>query len=305
MFRSFKASAVVALASAVAVAGLTACGEAGKEADTTLASASPSAAVSQAAGDRASGTRKIQIEGKSVNVSCSGRARRGRPTVILLSGLGDGLEKMAPLQKTLGKRNRVCSYDRLGEGASDKPDGPQSLADSGRILTGVIDEVAGGGPVVLVGHSLGGLIAARYAPGHTDKVKGLVLLDATSPSSVADVKANIPEDATGQLAELRRQTLAVHEGQNPEMLVIPDGEVRSAGNIPVEVVQHGKKYLAAVPEVGPALEKSWAEGQRKWLKVSSRSKLRTAKNSEHYIHIDEPKVAVRAVQRVVAKAARA
>src|SRR5690606_40932470 len=102
VFRSFKASAVVALASAVAVAGLTACGEAGKEADTTLASASPSAAVSQAAGDRASGTRKIQIEGKSVNVSCSGRARRGRPTVILLSGLGDGLEKMAPLQKTLG-----------------------------------------------------------------------------------------------------------------------------------------------------------------------------------------------------------
>src|SRR5690606_40245308 len=127
---------------------------------------------------------------------------------------------------------------------------------------------------------------------------GLVLLDATSPSSVADVKANIPEDATGQLAELRRQTLAVHEGQNPEMLVIPDGEVRSAGNIPVEVVQHGKKYLAAVPEVGPALERGWADGQRKWLSVSGDSRLSTAANSEHYIHVDEPDVAVQAVRRV-------
>ncbi|TQM71933.1 alpha/beta hydrolase family protein [Actinomadura hallensis] len=301
MFRNFRASAVVALASAAVVTGLTGCDEVTEAIESVSPSASPSG---RNGGGLVSGTQKIEVGGKSVNVSCAGEAN-GRPTIVLLSGLGDGLEKMAPLQKTLSAQNRVCSYDRLGEGASDKPDGPQSLTDTGRILTGVLDRAAGDGPVVLAGHSLGGLIAARYAPDHTDRVKGLVLLDATSPTSVADVKAAIPKTASGQVAQLRSQTLSVHEGENPEMLVVPDGEVRSAGNIPVEVVQHGKKYLAAVPQVGPALERGWADGQRKWLSVSGDSRLSTAANSEHYIHVDEPDVAVQAVRRVTARAATA
>jgi pimeloyl-ACP methyl ester carboxylesterase len=254
--------------------------------------------------DLISGTKKITVAGKSVNVSCSGFPGRGKPVIVLLHGAGDGVDKMAALQKTLSKKNRVCSYDRLGAGASDQPDGPQSLAGTGKILTGVLDQVAGDRPVVLAGHSLGGLIAARYAPGHRDRVKGLVLMDATSPTMAADIKKAIPESATGPAAELRAQNLAVFEGQNPEKLVIPDGKVRSAGNIPVQVIQHGKQYLAALPQYGPLLEKAWSAGQRKWLALSSRAKLSTAKNSEHYIYIDQPELAVQAIQRVTSQATR-
>ncbi|WP_443076765.1 alpha/beta fold hydrolase [Streptomyces sp. TRM 70361] len=80
------------------------------------------------------------------------------------------------------EKNRVCSYDRLGEGASDQPEDPQSFESTGEVLTAVLDRVAGDNPVVLTGHSLGGVIAARYAPDHQDRVRGLVLLDATSPT---------------------------------------------------------------------------------------------------------------------------
>ncbi|WP_234438088.1 alpha/beta fold hydrolase, partial [Streptomyces sp. NRRL F-6677] len=83
------------------------------------------------------------------------------------------------------------------------------MADTGRILTGVINRVAGDSPVVLAGHSLGGLIAARYAPDHRDKVKGLVLMDATSSTTSADVTRVIPESATGDAGDLRAQTVAV------------------------------------------------------------------------------------------------
>ncbi|MEK8145115.1 alpha/beta fold hydrolase [Streptomyces sp. M10(2022)] len=38
------------------------------------------------------------------------------------------------------------------------------MNDSGKILTSVLDRLAGDRPVVLAGHSLGGYIAARYAP---------------------------------------------------------------------------------------------------------------------------------------------
>ncbi|MFJ8914181.1 alpha/beta fold hydrolase [Amycolatopsis sp. NPDC102389] len=294
---SRKASALIALCCAVAGVALSACDEATEE--DLEAPVSSAAAENRAA---FTGTQKIKVGERSVNVSCAGNPVDGKPVVVLLHGGGDDLGKLSALQNTLAAQGRVCSYDRLGAGASDQPDGPQSFESTGKILTGVLDQVAGGKPVVLAGHSLGGLIAARYSPDHQDRVKGLVLMDATSPTQEADLRQQIPDSATGMAAELREQTLAVFAGQGPEKLVVHDAEVRPAGDIPVEVIQHGKQYLTAVPQYGEGLEKAWSEGQRKWLALSGRSNLSTAANSEHYIYVDQPDLAVRAIQRVVDEA---
>ncbi|MEW1839302.1 alpha/beta hydrolase [Nonomuraea angiospora] len=295
MLRKFKSAVVAALCGTVVGVGVTGCGS------DSLENWDPLAPTTQSP---ISGTEKIEVAGRSVNVSCSGDQAKGRPVIMLMHGGGDGLDKLAALQKTLSKSHRVCSYDRLGAGASDQPDGPQDFSSTGKVLTAVLDRVAGDGPVVLAGHSLGGLIAARYVPDHQDRVKGLVLMDATPPTMVDDITKAIPESATGQAAELRAQNLAIFQGQNPEKLVITDGKVRPAGNIPVEVIQHGKQYLAALPTYGPHLERAWSAGQRKWLAVSSGSKLSTATGSGHYIYVDQPDVAVQAIERVTSQAAR-
>ncbi|WP_229372914.1 alpha/beta fold hydrolase [Umezawaea beigongshangensis] len=166
MFRDVKATAVAALLCVMAGPVLAGCDEASEQ--------GTPAAVGAGSADQGqvSGTTAITVEGRSVNVSCSGTQVDGRPVVVLLAGLGDGLDKMAAFQKELSEKGRVCSYDRLGEGASDQPPGPQTLESSGNVLTGVLDRVSGGRPVVLAGHSVGGLIAARYTPAHRDRVAG-------------------------------------------------------------------------------------------------------------------------------------
>lgn len=307
MNRDVRAAAVLALCCAVAGAGLAGCDEVSQADSPPSEAAATTTTTSAAKGadeEVFTGTEKMDIDGRSVNVSCTGSPEDGEPVIFLLAGGGDDLRKMSGLQETLGAEHRTCSYDRLGAGESDKPAGPQTMDDAGELLTAVIDQVAGDAPVVLAGHSLGGLLAARYAPDHQDRVKGLVLMDATSPTQSADLTKVIPASATGQDAALRDGTIAVLQGQSPELLAMPDGEVRSAGDIPVEVIQHGQPYLeAASPTYGAELEKAWAEGQRKWLALSSRSNLSVATESGHHIYVDEPELAVRVIQRVATEAA--
>ncbi|MFJ3894784.1 alpha/beta fold hydrolase [Streptomyces sp. NPDC090083] len=261
------------------------------------------ATVAKAGGHLFTGNGKIEVGGRSVNVSCSGEPAPHRPVVVLMAGMGDGLDNLSGIQKTLSATGKVCSYDRLGEGLSDAPAGPQTMDSSGKVLTAVLDRVAGHRPVVLVGHSLGGLIAARYAPEHPDRVKGLVLLDATPSTMAADLTRIVPPSATGPGADARDGYLAVSQGQNPEMLSFADAPVRSAGDTPVEIVRHGVPYLAqSIPTYGPALEHAWAKGERAWLALSTRSSLSVAAKSDHYIYVGQPELVDRAVRRVASQA---
>lgn len=81
---------------------------------------------------------------------------------------------------------RVILYDRPGTGTSSVAG---SLAGATTALKATVDEM-GLGPVVVVGQSLGGAVAALLARDHPDVVSGLVLLDPTpinDPGSCAQI----------------------------------------------------------------------------------------------------------------------
>ncbi|QVQ54353.1 alpha/beta fold hydrolase [Spiractinospora alimapuensis] len=306
MPRALRATALTALC--LSAAGLTGCSELSEaRSDLEEAADDVESAAEELAneGQLFTGTKMLDVEGGAVQVSCSGTPADGRPVILLMAGMGDGLDTLVDFQETIAEEERVCSYDRFGEGESDEPAGPQSIADAGGTLSEVVNDVAGDDtPVVLVGHSLGGLIAARHAP-DDDQVAGLVLLDATSPTMIDDITGVIPEDATGEGADVREQNLALFGGENPEAITIDsDPAVRSAGDIPTEIVQHGVQYLGEVPEYGDELERVWSEGQEQWTAVSSASELSTAEEAGHYIHVDQPDAALGAIERVTEQVAR-
>lgn len=98
--------------------------------------------------------------------------------VVLLHGLGADSAVWRPLTKKLKQdRWRVITIDLLGFGASPHPAWSKYTArDHAKAVIatlkslGIKDE-----PVALVGHSLGGLVAAHIAATYPDKVSRLVL----------------------------------------------------------------------------------------------------------------------------------
>jgi pimeloyl-ACP methyl ester carboxylesterase len=73
----------------------------------------------------------------------------------------------------------VLLYDRAGYGKSESDTEPRNINKLRSELETVIDKFANGRKVLLVGHSLGGLIIRDYAVKNPKKVAGLVFVDAS------------------------------------------------------------------------------------------------------------------------------
>jgi pimeloyl-ACP methyl ester carboxylesterase len=119
--------------------------------------------------------RRVELAGVSTAVLESGDG----PPVVLLHGQGGWSGMWLPFVGDLGTTHRVIAADLPGLGASEVPDGPP---DPARVLAwlGELIQRTCPAPPVLVGHSLGASIAARFAIAHPDRVSRLVLVDAGS-----------------------------------------------------------------------------------------------------------------------------
>lgn len=98
------------------------------------------------------------------------------PPVLLLHGQGADWQSYARVLPDLARNFHVHAVDIAGHGRSARTPGRYRIdAISGEIID-LIDRFIGG-PVLLSGHSSGGLIAARIAASTPDRVRGLLLED--------------------------------------------------------------------------------------------------------------------------------
>jgi alpha-beta hydrolase superfamily lysophospholipase len=147
-------------------------------------------------------------------------------TVLIVHGLGEHIGRYAALAAELNRAGWfVTGYDQRGHGASGGARGfiPREhslLGDLARIVDGVREQ-GRPGPLVLLGHSMGGLVASRFVAeclaaepaAWSRAVDALVL---SSPALQLDMNAGqkLLLGAAGKLAP----ALAVGSGLQPEWI---------------------------------------------------------------------------------------
>lgn len=167
------------------------------------------------------------------------QASSGKAPVVLLHGRGHAAPIWAPLIEALAKQRSVVAFDLPGFGHSaireQRPQSPEEglalFADPIEGALGPENPVLRGAAVVLVGHSLGGLVAVEVALRGRVAVAGLVLIGAmglgpyvtpyartylrAGPERLARIsamfgrKADAGRDSPSEMSELRRELYLV------------------------------------------------------------------------------------------------
>lgn len=131
----------------------------------------------------------VDIGGRKMHLDCRGS---GSPTVILEAGLdSNGSLSWDKVQDEIARVTRTCSYDRAGVMWSDPKSEPQ---DADAVVADLHATLGGAGitgPLVLVGHSLGGPYIMNYTRKHGEDVKGLVFVDGSHPDQLERLPAAV------------------------------------------------------------------------------------------------------------------
>ncbi|HLZ72331.1 MAG TPA: alpha/beta fold hydrolase [Dehalococcoidia bacterium] len=122
--------------------------------------------------------------------------------LALIHGIGGSAMDWGEALPRLAAHCRVLALDVRGFGHSAKPSGPYSPAQWAADVAGVLD-AAGMRDVIVLGHSMGGVIAQRLVLDFPQKVRAAIF--ASTSSEVKEAAAQFWE---GQADEIEREGIA-------------------------------------------------------------------------------------------------
>jgi alpha-beta hydrolase superfamily lysophospholipase len=207
-------------------------------------------------------------------------AGAGRGLVVLVHGLGEHCGRYEHVAQRLAAQGfDVVGYDHRGHGRSPgqrggAPAHDTLCADLGRVLAAARREF--GGPVVLLGHSLGGLVAGRFV------AEGLASTPAAwwQPVDVLMMSSPALDPGTNALQKFLLATmapmlphLAVGNGLKPDWIshdkavvkaYVDDPMVhdRITGRLGMFVAKEGPAVIAAAPRWKTPTLLMWAGADR-------------------------------------------
>ena len=242
-----------------------------------LIAASVLAAVSLQGCAEEAGSRLIPVNGHALEVRTLGA---GRPALVMISGLGDGMDTFASVARDLSSHGSVIIYDRPGYGGSENTatahDADAAVSDLDALLTrsGVA------GPYILLGHSLGGLYAEAYASRYPEKVAGLIL-EESRPATFTD---QCEAQHLSMCKPPALMGITMGPGARAELASLDAVMTQVQSMKPIA----GKPVLVlSRPTGGKPMDQLWAKGQADLAARYPGSRHLTAPGGGHHIHTDQ------------------
>jgi pimeloyl-ACP methyl ester carboxylesterase len=136
--------------------------------------------------------------------------------LVLLHGIGSGAASWVQQFEVLGETRRVLAWDAPGYGASTPVEADSPVAsDYATVLKDWLDAL-GIERCVLLGHSLGAIIAGAFAVANPQRVGGLLLLSPAGGygAASAEVRESKRDQRLAMIAELGPQGLAEKRSTN-------------------------------------------------------------------------------------------
>lgn len=125
----------------------------------------------------------VEVNGQRLHVLAEGPQDKG-PVIVLFGGGYAPGTAMKFLHDALKPEFRSVLIDRPGTGWSGPAHFPISTATQAKHMWEALDKAGVKGPVMLAGHSFGGLLAANMARLRPERVHALVVMDATPPDVI-------------------------------------------------------------------------------------------------------------------------
>jgi pimeloyl-ACP methyl ester carboxylesterase len=238
----------------------------------------------------------------------------GEPAVVIEPSFGGAAEDWAPIAATLARETTVVTYDRAPYGASSPARDSRTPGEIAADLDGLLRELGVTGPLVLVGHSAGGIYARAYAAAHLDRVAGLVLVESShegqrhvldplrSPRERLGAALTVPAIITASRRSRRggdRRSIS-HEWRTFSRVTAGRPPLASGGlgNRPLVVLTCSPED----PAVPRRVWQAWHGLHADLARLSANSRHLVSASADHYLNAGDPDLVVAAVADVLSSA---
>lgn len=263
----------------------------------------------------------IDVGGYSLYVEDRGD---GKVNVIFDSGMGDDLSVWSKVIEEVSTFSRVITYDRAGLGWSEES---QKTRDSKTIvdeLHTILERKKVTGPIILVGHSFGGINMQLYALTYPNDISALVLVDSAHDAQLNKMpqtglfkkylfklgmwaapfglprlylSQSEPEERAKKSTTKHQYTSLDEASYFPKSLNQLNVLNPNYGDLPLVVI--ARNQPASEIDNKNTKNHIWAEMQASLASRSTNSKLIFTRERQHSIHKAQPEIVIEEIQTLI------